>query len=354
MKILMGVQATGNGHISRARAIGAAFKERGILVDYIFSGRDPEKLFDMEMFGDYRCFSGATFSTKAGSVKWMKTFKNNNLRQIYHDIQSLDLTPYDLVMTDFEPITAWAAKIQNKKSIAFGHQNAFDYSIPQRGCNPITQVLMRYFAPANIRLGLHWHHFGQPILPPIADTHPVSNDRVKNKIVVYLGFEQLEQVIEWLLPFRGYEFYIYHAVDQAEDVGNVHLRPLSRKGFQADLADCNGVISNAGFELASEAIHLGKKVLVKPLKGQMEQASNALALGLLNLGMEMDHLDPLVLRHWLDHFDSKQVVYPNVAKAIVDWVLNDNAEDVDRLVDQLWSQVTSPDIKDFAGLRFSQ
>jgi uncharacterized protein (TIGR00661 family) len=176
----------------------------------------------------------------------------------------------------------------------------------------------------------------------------VSGNTVENKIVVYLGFEQTDQVIEWLRPFSDYEFYIYHGVESAKDQGHIHLRPLSREGFQQDLSDCNGVISNAGFELASEAIHLGKKLLVKPLKGQMEQASNALALKRLSLGMEMDSLDPIVLRDWLDHFTGKQVIYPNVAEAITDWILAENFDDLESLVSLLWGQVDSPDIEHFA------
>jgi uncharacterized protein (TIGR00661 family) len=48
---------------------------------------------------------------------------------------------------------------------------------------------------------------------------------------------------------------------------------------------------NAGFELASEAMFLGKKILVKPLAGQMEQLSNALVIDSLELGMVMKRLN---------------------------------------------------------------
>jgi uncharacterized protein (TIGR00661 family) len=350
MKILMGVQATGNGHITRARAMNEAFSARGIEVDTIFSGRDRDQLFDMEMFGDYRCYKGLTFVTNAGAVKPIATFQRNSLRQLYRDICTLDLSAYDLVITDFEPITAWAAKRQKKMSIAIGHQNAFDYAIPKRYSNPIVQLFMNYFAPAQIRLGLHWHHFGQPILPPIADVSRQSGRTVNNKIVVYLGFENQDQVIEWLTPFSDYEFYIYSPFPQVEDRGHLHLRPLSREGFQQDLANCNGVISNAGFELASEAIHLGKKILVKPLKGQMEQASNALALENLGLGMEMKHLDAEKLRNWLEYFESKQVIYPRVADAIAAWIAKKDYSNVNALVDTLWAQVESPHIENFSSL----
>jgi len=114
------------------------------------------------------------------------------------------------------------------------------------------------------------------------------------------------------------------------------------------LANCNGVISNAGFELASEAIHLGKKLLVKPLKGQMEQLSNALALEKLSLGMTMKSLDSKILEKWLDDFSGKRVIYPNVSNAIADWIVNGDTANTTNLIKKLWSETHSPDIPNFS------
>ncbi|MEO0444370.1 MAG: glycosyltransferase family protein, partial [Pseudomonadota bacterium] len=197
MKILYGVQATGNGHITRARAMHKALQAHNFQVDYLFSGREKEKLFDMDDFGDFACHSGLTFVTDAGSVKPFATYQENSFKQLLSDIKTLDLSAYDLVLTDFEPISAWAAKKQNKPSIAIGHQYAFDHKIPKRGNNPVTALFMQYFAPASMRLGLHWHHFGQNILPPIADTHEQAIDVIDNKIIVYLGFESNNEVINY-------------------------------------------------------------------------------------------------------------------------------------------------------------
>lgn len=347
MKILYGVQATGNGHITRARAMHTALKRYNLDVDYLFSGRERDQFFDMQEFGEFRCHSGMTFITDAGSIKPIATYKHNRFRQLFSDIKTLDLSPYDLVLTDFEPISAWAARKQNKMSIAIGHQYAFDHGIPKRGNNPATALFMKYFAPAKVRLGLHWHHFDQPILPPIADTHSHNPQSEPNKIVVYLGFERPQAVIDFLTPFTDYQFFIYAPFDEAEDRGHIHLRPLSRDGFQQDLASCEGVITNAGFELASEAIHLGKKLLVKPLKGQMEQLSNALALEKLHLGMTMKKLDAVVLKDWLENFTGKQVVYPSVPDALAEWIIAGEWNNTHSLVEKLWRDVHSPDIEEF-------
>ena len=53
MKLLYGVQGTGNGHIARARIMAAALAKRSdVEVDFVFTGREPDKYFDMDVFGD--------------------------------------------------------------------------------------------------------------------------------------------------------------------------------------------------------------------------------------------------------------------------------------------------------------
>ncbi len=342
MKILYGVQATGNGHITRARAMNRALKQRHLDIDYLFSGRAPEQLFDMAPFGNFTCLPGVSFVTEAGRINALDTYKHNDFTGLYRAIKQLDLSAYDLVLTDFEPITAWAAKRQGKPTIAIGHQYAFDHKIPKQGNHLAAALFMKYFTPATVRLGLHWHHFNQPILPPIADIPHTGEPVIENKIIVYLGFEQLDDIIALLTPFHEQQFYIYSAVSAAEDRDHLHLRPLSRERFQQDLATANGVITNAGFELASEAIHLGKKLLVKPLKGQMEQLSNAKALEMLKLGMRMHTLDTQQVDYWLNSFKGQRIVYPDVADAISQWLLDGDWQQTNTLVEQLWQSVQLP------------
>ena len=50
MKILYGINATGNGHISRARIIIAELKKRGHNISCIISGRNDDSLYDIEEF----------------------------------------------------------------------------------------------------------------------------------------------------------------------------------------------------------------------------------------------------------------------------------------------------------------
>lgn len=343
MKILYGVQGTGNGHVTRARALNKHFKRLGVEVEFLFSGRERHKYFDMDEFGeDWRCMQGLTFSYSAGRIKILSTLLDNSISTFFDEIKSLDLTPYNLVITDFEPVSAWAAKRQNKPCIGIGHQYAFRHPVPKEGGNLVSELVMRFFAPAKHRLGLHWHHFNAPILPPIAEIHAENAQVDQGKIVVYLGFEEIEDIVQLVEPFQSWLFVIYGPFTDYESFGNIQLKPLSREGFCRDLVTCNGVISNAGFELASEAIQLGKKLLVKPLMGQMEQLSNAKALELLELGMTMETLDRNKLKSWLCDFEPRQMVYPDVAAAIVEWINQGNWSESEKLARELWSQVSMP------------
>ncbi|MDT4330113.1 MJ1255/VC2487 family glycosyltransferase [Methylomonas sp. MED-D] len=339
MKIFYGVQGTGNGHITRARVMARELNAAGFDVTFQFSGRPADKYFDMEVFNGYQLKDGLTFNTHKGQVSYVKTALQAKPIRFVKDIGSLDLSGYDLIISDFEPVTAWAAKRQRKPVLGIGHQYAFGHDIPRAGGDPIAERVMKYFAPADIGVGLHWHHFGQPILPPIIETPAFPQSVQANKILVYLPFEDIGEVMTLLSPFENYQFHVYAPEPIASPYSHIQCKPLSRQGFQTDLYDSAGIISNAGFELASESLQLGKKILVKPLHAQMEQISNAAALKQLGYGHTMYNLDAAVIDEWLRHPHAVHVTYPNVAKVIVDW-LKDGMPAMDAdFTERVWEKV---------------
>jgi uncharacterized protein (TIGR00661 family) len=340
MKILYGVQGTGNGHITRARTIAREFEQTDIEVDYLFSGRPREKLFDMEPFGDFTCLPGLTFATEHGRINYRKSITCNNIPAFLSGINKLDLSNYDLVLTDFEPISAWAARRQKKPCVGMAHQYAFHYKIPTAGGNLITHAIMKYLAPVDHALGLHWHHFQQPILPPVIEPCELETTYEGDKILVYLPFEDIESTVEWLAGIDSQRFFYYCDVNKSEDRGQVHLRPFNRQAFLRDLASCNGVICSAGFGLLSESIQYGKKALVRPVKGQMEQLSNAAALKQLGYGdiIPVGRPDPAVIRRWLARPNPPPKPYPNVARAVVQWIQSGMAATPAELAQSLWSE----------------
>ena len=159
----------------------------------------------------------------------------------------------------------------------------------------------------------------------------------EQQVLVYLPFEDQNQVVNMLKPLTEYQFSVYGPGLSKATLGHIHTHPLALKPFKTDLASCSYVLSNAGFELISEALQLKKRIMVKPLQGQMEQQSNALALQQLRLATRSDTLNSSIVANWLGSQSSQQFVhYPNVAKAICDWLLADTPTDVATLSKQLW------------------
>lgn len=341
MRILYGVQATGNGHITRARVLLPALQAAGARVDMLFSGREPERLFNMEPFGDYRLCQGLTLYTEAGRVQRWQTLRRNSLSRFWRDLKALDLKGYDLVLSDFEPLSAWAAQRQRVPSVGIAHQYAFHYPLPGTGCTPWLKSSIRLFAPVDQPIGLHWHHFNAPILPPMIESgaYPLSEEA--NKILVYLPFESIEEILYWLAPFEDQRFRVYCAVEEPRKSGPVELQPFSRQGFQQDLHSCAGVIANAGFGLCSEAIQAGKKLLVKPLRHQVEQSSNAAVLAQMGLAQAMTDFDPQTIACWLEQPSGTPVHWPDVAATLARWLVGGRIQSLDQLSSGLWQQAQS-------------
>lgn len=345
MRILYGVQGTGNGHITRARVMAASLAHYPELqVDFLFSGRKREQLFDMQPFGDFRCFSGLTFTTRNGKVDLVDTIKNAQLAQLYRDIRQLDLSEYDLVLNDFEPISAWAAKRQGKRCIGLSHQSSFRYDVPKQGQDLGSKLLMKLFAPCGEPMGVHWHHFGFPILPPIINVAIPRLQMVADKVVVYLPFESLTSIQAVLGEFQTHHFVIYHPdVVADETFGHLHLRKLSKEGFEADLTSSAAVMANGGFELPSEALFLGKKLLVKPLLGQFEQESNVATLAQMQLASVMHSLDKEKIATWLALPTATPILFPDVADSLCQWLNQGASAPLGQLCSQLWEQVRFPE-----------
>lgn len=340
MKLLYGVQGTGNGHIARARIMAAALSERDdIEVDFVFSGRAPDKYFDMDVFGQYRTFTGLSFITKNGRIDKLATVKQANVRQLLKDVKALDVSGYDMLVNDFEPVTAWAAKRQGVPSISISHQAAFSYNVPKSGHTIFDTLLMKLFAPTQVQLGVHWYHFNQPIIPPFVADKPALSPK-KGHVLVYLPFEDIGDIQQMLEPLSDQEFQCFHPeVSEARVEEHVHWNPTSKKHFQKALQHCSGVIANGGFELSSEALQLGKKLLIKPLHGQFEQLSNVLTLNKLDLCQTLFQLDTDIVEEWLEAPDNEAIVFPDNPDVLIDWLKKGDFSDTQSLCETLWKNV---------------
>jgi len=339
MKILFGVQGTGNGHISRSRELVAKLRADGHDVEVVISGRKEQELKEIEIFEPYRVMKGMTLVTFKGKMNYIETMFQLDLVRLLSDVVMLDTAGTDLIITDFEPITSMAARIRNIPSMGFGHQYAFRFDIPVARGNIFEKYTLLNFAPARYNAGLHWSHFNQPVFPPVIPSslyEESSLEVIKKKILVYLPFEEVEDIAAFITPFDRYEFFIYGKVTESRDEGHLHFRGYSREGFLGDLRECNGVVCNAGFELPGEALHLGKKLLLRPLDGQIEQESNALAMEQLGYGMVMHSLEGSILADWLQKPCREPLRYARTVDYISEWISSGEWDELSKYTGAAW------------------
>ncbi len=339
MRILYGILASGRGHISRAEAIVPYLRAKGADVTCLISGYAPGKTGNHDAFQPCTVNRGLRYEAVDGKVSSLKTIFNNNAVVFAKEVMSLDLKSYDVVLTDMEPVTAWAAAWQGKPSVGLAHQYAFYRDVPKAQEGIDTGFITRIVAPVKYSLGFHYHHFGQAgIVPPIVPQINAAPTVEQNKILVYLQYESTEHAKTLLKAHPDYHFCIYNSsIESIAFEDNLTLNPISKSAFLNDLQTCNGVITNAGFMLSSEAVQMGKKLLVKPMDGKQEQASNALALSQMGLAHVMTSLSADTIKHWLSSEQPFSIAYPDVAKNIADWVLNGRWEDSTSLTKDLWT-----------------
>jgi uncharacterized protein (TIGR00661 family) len=265
MKILYGIQLTGNGHINRSLRIINKLKELGHQVEIMVSGGGNSIGID----SDYR-FSGFQFKYKSGQVDWLKTIFASNAIKLFLDVAG-NSAKWDLVISDFEPVSAWIGKTKKIKSISISNQNSPLIKDIRGG---ISKWFMKWFCPTDFRIGIDYVPSGG-IFQPIIDFQ-LNEVKSNSSFVVYLPYFSQEKVIEQLSKF-SHKFIFY---TESELIGswNVEIKKTNKLQFQNDLKSSIGVITHCGFSTTSEALIFQKKLWAIPLKGQWEQSVNSKSL----------------------------------------------------------------------------
>jgi uncharacterized protein (TIGR00661 family) len=343
MKVLYGTQGTGNGHLSRTYAIVPLLRRAGVEVELVISGTTSEGLKrGVPELEPYRAFHGLSYIRHEGRINIGKTieiFKPLELAEDFAEIQGT----YDLVVSDFEPLTAWWGLSHEVPVIGIAHNYAFQGRAPRPLLiDPMIEVVFHYYAPADIPLGSHWQRTNETVIPPIIRkvvlaAEPEDGDHV----IVYLPSftdESLDQLFghEALEPYR----FVAYPRRSEHDVRakNLTVKPFSKAGFVEDLRTARAVITSAGFTLLSECLHIGKPLYVIPEAGQYEQKCNGEALKKWNLGAVATELVPEEIALWLEARRMVRKPWPDVARAFVDWVAAGRPESPLDFSARLWEE----------------
>jgi uncharacterized protein (TIGR00661 family) len=325
MKILYAIQGTGNGHLSRAMEIVPLLK-RKVETDVLVSGNQSSLPFSFNV--DHRMNGLSFISGKNGGVDLLGTWSNLDTRRLHKEINELPISRYDLVITDFEPISAWAAKLNNVPCIELSHQAAV---LNKRSPRPVNadllgRMILSKYCPAPHRYGFHFDRYDDNIFTPVI-RKAVRECTVTDEghYTVYLPSYSDEYLHTMLERFDHINWHVFTKQSmQSCKVDNITYFPIDSENFLKSMAASSGVLCGAGFETPAEALFMRKKLMVIPMKNQFEQQCNAEALQRMGV-----RVIPVLKDQYLDEVSdwtrSKEYVYVEYAdqtEFILDEILN--------------------------------
>lgn len=279
MKILYGIQGTGNGHIIRSREILSLLKLRGAEVDIFLSESHSE--IDIGMETKFRSRGLGFIFGKEGGIDLFSSIKKARPHEFFSKVAKLPVEKYDAVVSDFEPVTSWACLLKGRKYVSLSHQASFasEKTPRPKKIDRLSEAILSWYAPVSIPVGLHFEKYDSFIETPVIRKQIRERDCLnKGHYTAYLPSFAPEKIVPYLRDV-DVEWHLFSKHGSSKErKGNVSIFPVDADAFADSVCGCEGVFCNSGFETPAETLFLGKKLLVMPMKGQYEQECNAAAL----------------------------------------------------------------------------
>lgn len=324
MKILYAIQGTGNGHITRAIEIIPYLQKKGD-VDILVSGiqSDIELPFKVK----YKLNGLSFIFGKQGGVDIWRTYWKLNSMKLLKEIKSLDVKKYDLIISDFEPVSCWAALRAKKNCVGLSNQVATLHPLAPKPKNNdlLGKLVLQNYAPTSFNYGFHFKSLDKNIFTPIIRKEVRELiSTYENHYTVYLPSYDDERIIKHLkkLPSVKWQVFSKHNKKKLKEK-NITVLPIDKDLFLKSMASSRGVLCNAGFGTASEALFLKKKLLVVPMKRQYEQHCNAEMLKEMGVTvikkLNSDHL--YKVKEWIKEKNIVQVNYPDITESIINTIV---------------------------------
>jgi uncharacterized protein (TIGR00661 family) len=328
LKILYAVQGTGNGHITRAIELIPCFKKHGE-VDVLVSGIQSD--IELPFKVTYR-FKGLSFIFgKKGGVDIWKTYQKMNTVNLFKEIKQLPVKKYDLIISDFEPVSSWACLKAKINCIGLSNQAATLHPLAPKPkkTDVIGKLVLVKYAPCNYQYGFHFKSLDQNVFTPIIRKElREAKTTSEGHYTVYLPAYDNERIIKYLSVFKQVKWQVFskHTTKKIKKK-NINIYPIENKLFLKSLLSCEGVLCNSGFGTTSEALFLHKKLLVIPMKKQYEQYCNAAMLKSMGVPVmkKLNSENTSVLKEWLQTDNRVEVDYKDNAQEIADLIVKNHA-----------------------------
>ncbi len=320
MKILYAIQGTGNGHLARAEDVVPALSKHGKL-DLFVSGAQADIKLPFPI--KYKSKGLSFYFGKGGGVDLIKTFKKNSSRDVFKEIKDFPVEKYDLIVNDFEPITAWACRRKGIPCVSLSHQSALlSPKVPKpKHYDPVGDWILKHYAPTPAHIGFHFTAFDKHIYTPVIRSGVrLANNTQRDHYTVYLPAYDDRKLVTILskLPHVRWHIFSKHT-KKTYHIGKLSVYPVNKEEFEASMTSAQGILCGAGFETPAEALYLHKKLMVVPMKNQYEQHYNAAALKQLGVPV-LKNVKKKRLEQIADWIESKELIdihYPDITEQAV-------------------------------------
>ena len=326
-RIIYGFSGEGSGHATRTREMAEFLRDQGHELKLASYDRGYSALhqdFDVVEI------EGLTIASSDNRVSVLKTIRDN-LKRLPEELSSLrkmnsvfnEFKP-DVVVCDFEPLTAYLAEhfdiplisVDNQHNMRYvKHELPPHHKVEARVTRGIVKAMVPWpsvsliisFVEAQTTNDFSF------VFPPIVSRRIRDLTTSQNgHTLVYLtsGFDSLLPVLQ---GFPDEQFFVY-GYDRHEVDGNLHFFPKSQTQFAHHLASADAVIATAGFTLMSEALFLRKPYMALPMQGQYEQELNAWQLTQSGYGLGCSEPDADAIGHFLyrrESYRQQLKKYPN-------------------------------------------
>ena len=321
MKLLYAIQGTGNGHLARAEDIIPVLKQYGDL-DLFVSGAQADIKLSYPV--KYKSKGLSFYFGKSGGIDFLQTFKHNSSKDVYKEIKRFPVEKYDLVINDFEPISAWSCHKKEIPCVALSHQSALlSEKIPKpKHFDPVGEWVLKNYAPAPAHVSFHFSRFDDLMFTPVirSEVRKAAGRKVQDHYTVYLPAYDDKKLIPILAAVPNVRWHVFSKhTRKTYHIGKLSVYPVNKEEFAASMTTAQGVLCGAGFETPAEALFLGKKLMVVPMKSQHEQFYNAAALKQMGVPVlkkvKQKSVDKIL--RWVESDTHVAVNYPDTTEEAV-------------------------------------
>ncbi len=354
-RILYSMAGEGRGHATRVRTVVESLRDRHDILLYA-PGDAYDLLADGVGDGGYRLRSlpGLRFGYDArGRLSPSRTavqaarYLAALPRLVRRLAAEIEREAPDLVITDFEPALARAARRVGVPFVSLDHQHFLvvsDFaSLPatlRTHARVMRGVVSLYYSGQAATIVSSFFHppprrgfdavtrVGVLLRENVRAARPTREGHVVAYVRRDASLSLLDALASCGRPVRVY------GLGEQPSRGALTFRAIDGQRFVDDLASSEALVSTAGNQLLGEALYLGKPVLALPETGNREQVIHAHYLESSGCGLraEMRTVDTATVRGFLDRLEvyrarirPEQVIGNDAALAALDpWLASPN------------------------------